>query len=82
MLHGQHIDLNGLCVMLHFSCGGAAGNLNTYRQAFQQITADRWGSRQGEICDQFIVLGPSNKEGLSKAENPFKLHVRVSECKL
>lgn len=54
-LHGQPIDFTGSCVMLSFSCGGAAEYLNICCIVSPQFRAD---PRNGTACDQFISKEP------------------------
>lgn len=50
-----HIDFSGNCVILHFSCGGTAGQLNICYWVRPLIVRDPSSKTP---CDQLIVWGP------------------------
>lgn len=52
MLHYTDIDLNVYSVMLHLSCGGAAGEIS---HKLQMIAG---GPSRGSHCSNFIIKGP------------------------
>lgn len=56
--HEQPIDFNGNCVMLHFSCSGVVGKLNTCCQVPPLA-----------YCLGTLLM----KKALSKADVPFTL---------
>lgn len=68
-LHGLHIDFNGHCVMLYFSCGGAAVEL--------KMIADRLELISDCVMIVLWMGNPSYKKGLLKARS-YELHSTIS----
>lgn len=61
----QPIDDNEYCVILFFTCGGAAGKISTYWQV--SITG---GPSRGKLCHLLIAKGPFLLVGIFYSREP------------